>query len=146
VKRALLPRVVVSALLLAGPQLFAAITYAEGLRAPCLQSGGAGRVQCSTTHLEPDRPIIRPVAGDLGGIWGLYRTLGRSEVRRCRLQPTCSLFAVQAVRLRGPFWGAVVTLARVQMEHGAQGGFLVPRPWIDGGLVYFDPVSAWESH
>ena len=45
----------------------------------------------------------------------------------CRFKPTCSAYALQAVKKHGPFYGGWLTLKRVGKCH----------PWHDGG---YDPV------
>ena len=50
----------------------------------------------------------------------------------CRYYPTCSAYAVQAIRMHGPIPGAWLALKRVARCH----------PWAPGGL---DPVPARAS-
>ncbi len=45
----------------------------------------------------------------------------------CRFEPSCSAFAMDALRLHGSVWGIVLTLQRIARCH----------PWCAGGL---DPV------
>lgn len=52
---------------------------------------------------------------------------GAPAVRNCRFEPTCSHYAIDALRLRGPFVGPVLAGWRL----------LRCNPWNDGG---FDPV------
>lgn len=74
-----------------------------------------------------------------------YRWLNdlSSPVRRCRLQPTCSRFALQALARISPALAILMTLGRVQMEHDHQGGLLAATVAEDGGLLFHDPVGLW---
>jgi hypothetical protein len=65
------------------------------------------------------------------------------EHRRCRLQPTCSLFAARAARRFGLLRGLLMGLARSQMSHGDQDGFLPRALASDGQFIYLDPVERW---
>jgi hypothetical protein len=49
--------------------------------------------------------------------------------RRCKYEPTCSAYAIDAVRMHGPFKGAVLVVWRL----------LRCNPFSHGG---YDPVSA----
>lgn len=60
--------------------------------------------------------------------------------RQCRLQPTCSLYFEQASERRGFFAGVLLGLARLQMEHSDQGGYLQPLVASDGLLIYLDEL------
>lgn len=44
--------------------------------------------------------------------------------------------------MTGLIWG----LARMQMEHDDQGGYLHPVVASDGEFIYDDPISNWEDH
>lgn len=60
---------------------------------------------------------------------GFYRrTLSYFMGGQCRFSPSCSVFAEQALRLHGPFWGTRLTLRRIFRCH----------PWHEGDCV--DPV------
>ncbi len=74
--------------------------------------------------------IQRTVALLLQGLVMLYR-YGISPVLpgHCRYQPTCSAYALDAIRLHGPWRGSVMAVARVLRCH----------PW--GGWGY-DPVPS----
>ena len=52
---------------------------------------------------------------------------GAPATRNCRFEPTCSRYAIDAVRYRGPFVGPVLAVWRL----------LRCNPWNDGGN---DPV------
>jgi uncharacterized protein len=51
---------------------------------------------------------------------------------RCRFHPSCSLFALQALRLHGSRWGVYLILKRLARCH----------PWCLGG---YDPVPPAKS-
>jgi putative membrane protein insertion efficiency factor len=64
----------------------------------------------------------------LTGIVKAYRLfLSPSLGTSCRFEPTCSLYALQALEQHSVAAGAYLTLARIARCH----------PWCDGG---FDPV------
>jgi uncharacterized protein len=52
---------------------------------------------------------------------------------RCRFYPSCSTYALQALRAHGPFRGLLLTLNRLMRCH----------PWSPGGL---DPVPSLRAH
>lgn len=52
---------------------------------------------------------------------------GAPATRNCRFEPTCSRYAIDAVRYRGPLVGPVLAVWRL----------LRCNPWNDGG---YDPV------
>lgn len=140
-------------------QLFAALVIvttialapparSESLTAHCLQMTAAGYPSCrhypsssSSAAPTPARPIT---SADFAGIYSLYRLLSATDPHRgCRLQPTCSLFAAQAVRRFGLLRGLLMGLARAQMAHTDQGDFLPRAPASDGRFIYLDPVERW---
>ena len=53
---------------------------------------------------------------------------GAPAMRNCRFEPTCSRYAIEAVRVRGPIVGLGLIVWRL----------LRCNPWNDGGL---DPVQ-----
>jgi len=68
-----------------------------------------------------------PRQGLLGVVRG-YRLLLKPWLgNACRFEPTCSRYAIDAVRYRGPFVGPVLAVWRL----------LRCNPWNDGG---YDPV------
>jgi putative component of membrane protein insertase Oxa1/YidC/SpoIIIJ protein YidD len=81
---------------------------------------------------------------DFNSYFVLYRGFfSFHEYRKCRLQPTCSLFLVMAIKKYGLFNGLLKALARAQMEHSDQGGFLKNEIASDGQRIYLDPVELW---
>ncbi|MGH6981893.1 MAG: membrane protein insertion efficiency factor YidD [Stellaceae bacterium] len=79
--------------------------------------------------------MIGPIVGSvLRGAIRAYQ-LGLAPVlgNNCRYEPSCSHYAQEAIRLHGPWRGAVLALARIGRCH----------PWHDGG---YDPVPPAHSH
>ncbi|MDQ3660401.1 MAG: membrane protein insertion efficiency factor YidD [Actinomycetota bacterium] len=66
------------------------------------------------------------------GALRLYRIASSGFPRRCRFEPTCSTFSLEAVRGHGALRGAALSVARVARCH----------PWNVGGL---DPVPLPRS-
>ncbi len=59
----------------------------------------------------------------------LYRwTLGPLLPRVCRFEPTCSAYALEALRLRGPFAGSYLIARRLLRCHPFHPGGLDPVP------------------
>jgi uncharacterized protein len=68
-----------------------------------------------------------PLARLLLGLLALYRATAAMRTPRCRFLPTCSTYAVEAVRSHGALRGTWLAVRRVGRCH----------PWNLGG---FDPV------
>jgi putative component of membrane protein insertase Oxa1/YidC/SpoIIIJ protein YidD len=133
------------------------VTIAPALAAPaslggrCLTMGGAGHAVCRSasppvrTGSVPVRPARTAITfADFAGAYSLYRLISATDAHRgCRLQPTCSLFAAQAARRFGWWRGLLLGLARAQMAHDDQGGFLPAAVASDGELIFLDPVERW---
>ena len=75
---------------------------------------------------------MSPLAGSMVGALNLYRMVSSGLPRRCRFEPTCSAYALEAIRGHGALRGAAMSLARVTRCH----------PWNPGGL---DPVPLARS-
>jgi uncharacterized protein len=77
----------------------------------------------------PDGASARrsPLARLVLGILAVYRTTAVMRAPRCRFLPTCSTYAVEAVRAHGAFRGGWLAARRLGRCH----------PWNLGG---FDPV------
>jgi uncharacterized protein len=75
---------------------------------------------------------MSPLAKALIGALKVYRIVSSGLPRRCRFEPTCSGYALEAVRGHGALRGAAMGLARVARCH----------PWNPGGL---DPVPLARS-
>lgn len=85
-----------------------------------------------------EEPPVSAVSTVLHGGLRFYQTaLGPILGPRCPSQPSCSAFAVEAVRQEGPFFGSVLTAARLLSE-GDEGGFS-PFVFANGGWKIFDP-------
>lgn len=78
-----------------------------------------------------DAPRGGPVARLLVGLLRLYRLTAVMRAPRCRFLPTCSGYAVEAVRVHGALRGSWLAARRVGRCH----------PWNPGGL---DPVPPRE--
>ena len=55
----------------------------------------------------------------------------------CRFQPSCSAYALEAIRTHGPIKGVVLAARRLSRCH--------PIPWLGGGSG-FDPVPTRSEH
>jgi putative membrane protein insertion efficiency factor len=85
---------------------------------PASDAGGAG-------PSDPPRPS--PLARLALGLLALYRATALMRAPRCRFLPTCSGYAVEAIRTHGAVRGTVLSVRRIGRCH----------PWNPGG---FDPV------
>ena len=59
----------------------------------------------------------------------------------CAFSPTCSLYALQAVRKKGPFLGAMMAAERILRDHQGRGYSLVK---VGDAWRFYDPVRANE--
>lgn len=75
-------------------------------------------------------PIGRPAAAILLSALKAYRLLLRAHLgNRCRFEPTCSMFALEAIERYGAATGSLLAAKRLLRCH----------PWCEAG---FDPVPA----
>lgn len=85
-----------------------------------------------------EEPPVSPVSAALHGGLRFYQdALGPILGPRCPSRPSCSAFAVEAVREEGPLLGSVLTAARLLSE-GDEGGFS-PYVFANGGWKIYDP-------
>ena len=131
------------------------VARADGSLVPtCVAMGGAGHATCrrpsafasasASAFASASANGLGDGVTDLGGAYSVYRLVSdTSGHRRCRLQPTCSLFAAQAARRLGILRGLLMGLARAQMSHSSQDGLLGQAVASDGELIFFDPVERW---
>lgn len=76
-----------------------------------------------------------PARAVLVGALLLYRaTAGQLAAGRCRFHPTCSAYALEAVRTHGAAKGSALSVWRV----------LRCSPLTDGGLDPVPPAGAWR--
>lgn len=73
------------------------------------------------------RSLSSGLAGALVALIRVYQYVSRMTPRRCRFHPTCSQYALEAIRGHGPWRGTGLALARLGRCH----------PWNPGG---YDPV------
>jgi hypothetical protein len=127
-----------------GPAAFAS----PSLGGRCLMMTGAGHGACRGDS----PPVVRAPApssdridfADFAGGYSIYRLVSATDqYRRCRLQPTCSLFAARAARQLGLLRGLLMGFARAQMSHSDQDGLLPRELGSDGNFIYLDPVERW---
>ena len=69
-----------------------------------------------------------------GLILGYQKLISPMLGPRCRFYPSCSAYALEAVRVHGAAKGTVLATARVCRCH----------PWNDGGVDHVPPKGAWK--
>jgi len=68
-----------------------------------------------------------------------------SDGPRCHHYPTCSMYAMRAVRRRGPFVGALMALDRVISPAGISSAIRDQPTYLHHGtLRYLDPIEAYD--
>lgn len=67
-----------------------------------------------------------PLAWLLRALIGLYRATAVLRSPRCRFYPSCSTYALEAIRLHGALRGSVLAARRLGRCH----------PWNPGGVDY----------
>jgi putative membrane protein insertion efficiency factor len=72
----------------------------------------------------PTRALAFPL---LALLWLYQKLISPALGPACRYYPSCSQYAVEAIRMRGPFVGPFLAIRRLLRCH----------PWAEGGL---DPV------
>lgn len=82
-----------------------------------------------TETADTDRRRRSPLAVMLLGLVGLWRATAPMRQPRCRFLPSCSTYAVEAIRVHGAVRGGWLTIRRLGRCH----------PWNVGGI---DPVPA----
>jgi len=82
-------------------------------------TGASGRAKTLFFHI-----LGAPL---LALLWVYQRLISPALGPACRYYPSCSQYAVEAIRMRGPIVGPVLAIRRLLRCH----------PWAEGGL---DPV------
>jgi putative membrane protein insertion efficiency factor len=88
-------------------------------------------MECAGVTARPDSgPVARATSRVLVSALQAYRLLLRAHVgNRCRFEPTCSMYAIEAIERHGPAAGSLLSAGRLLRCH----------PWCEAG---FDPVPA----
>jgi putative membrane protein insertion efficiency factor len=72
---------------------------------------------------------MTPLARLAAGVIGLYRRyVSPLTPRHCRFEPTCSAYALEAVRVHGGLRGIALALGRIARCHPFNPGGLDPVP------------------
>lgn len=114
------------------------------LGAPSLAGAGwdppGWRVQRPASDHGADVGPTNPAAVALEWALKAYRaTVSRVDGDRCPSHPTCSAYALEAVRTHGPVLGAVLTAGRLQAE--ADEAAFAPRIFVGGRWKVYSPVE-----
>ena len=146
VARTVLAGLLIGALVDVATAVAVAAPGPSGLGGGCVAMRGAGVAGCRPGAAQRGDPGPEMFGyADFAAGYSLYRLVSATEPqRRCRLQPTCSLFAARAARRFGLLRGLLMGLARAQMEHSDQGGLLPRAVAPDGQFIYFDPPARWD--
>lgn len=79
------------------------------------------------------------------GEYYVYRHYFRhAPYRRCRFQPTCSLFALRSIEKDGFFVGFSKSIARAQISHSHHFNTLSINFFDDGKHIFYDPIDNWQ--
>jgi len=90
--------------------------------------------------LDPGPGPTNPASLPLGWALRFYRaTVSRVDGNRCPSHPTCSAYAVQAVREHGPLLGFLLTAGRLVSE--ADEAAFAPRIRVGGRWKVYSPVD-----
>ncbi|MEW6489036.1 MAG: membrane protein insertion efficiency factor YidD [Thermodesulfobacteriota bacterium] len=119
-----------AALLLLAPAPVQGAWDPPGWRRPDAEAAAPARAQGSTS------------AAGVALEWAVraYRaTVSRVDGDRCPSHPTCSQYALEAVRHHGPLLGAVLTAGRLQAE--ADEAAFAPRIFVGGRWKVYSPVE-----
>ena len=124
-------------------QLSVAILFAELLsnnliaspHRDCLLSAKISRPTCKT---KSKKEFIL-------GEYYVYRHYFRhTPYRRCRFQPTCSLFAIRSIEKDGFFVGFFNAITRAQISHSHHFNTLRINFFDDGKHIFYDPIDNWR--
>tara|TARA_B100001964_G_C13733229_1_gene379731 strand:- start:158 stop:421 length:264 start_codon:yes stop_codon:yes gene_type:complete len=65
-------------------------------------------------------------------VWGYQKLISPLFPNACRFDPTCSVYAIEAIKIRGPFTGLWLSFKRIIKCH----------PWGSSG---YDPVPGHKQ-
>jgi hypothetical protein len=107
---------------------------------------GSGQAHAAWNPPDWEKPRPAPAPGPvntgsvvLSGALGFYRSfLSPTLGARCPSYPSCSTYALEAVRRHGPLLGAALTSGRLLSE--ADEAAFAPRILVNGKLYVYDPV------
>lgn len=120
--------------ILAGIALFPSYLLSGSI---CLKSKNVKVVSCNEV-----RPV-KAASESINAIYSFYRFVNKHKIRRtCNFSPSCSLFAKRVIKRDGAI-GFLKSLARSQMEHSNQNGFLNSFPSADGIILVKDSINSW---
>jgi len=110
------------------------------LLAPALARAGWAPPGWDPAGAQAEEGSTNPAAVALGWAVQAYRaTVSRVDGDRCPSYPTCSAYALEAVRRHGALLGAVLTAGRLLGE--ADEAAFAPRILIDGRWRVYAPVE-----
>lgn len=103
----------------------------------CLYSTKILRVECKKPF-SITKKLIEPT-------FIAYRlAVQGSTERKCRFEPTCSKFLIEAIKYHGPTKGVLYGFARAQLRHDDNYGTFPNISNGMGSVFYLDPVQNWE--
>jgi len=94
------------------------------------------RVESAAPSEGPTNPAVLPLEWALRAYQG---TVSRVDGDRCPSYPTCSAYALEAVRRHGLLLGAALTAGRLEAE--ADEAAFAPRIFVGGRWKVYSPVA-----
>jgi len=103
-----------------------------------------GETICAPASPKPRRKGLSAQTNPLFLPYLFYRdVVSPTDGPRCHHYPTCSMYAMRAVRKRGPVLGAVMALDRIISPAGISSAIRKQPAYLHhGNLRYLDPVEA----
>lgn len=71
----------------------------------------------------------------MAGVKWYQKTISPGFPQRCRYSPTCSQYALEALRIHGAFKGTLLSVWRI----------LRCNPWSEGGVDRVPPRGSWPT-